>query len=196
MSDDGARYGVQAVRQSSNALRHSARASTLGAPASSGIGLDTQICRLNWHFGRQLVLSATGAPALPACGVVAGAGVAAVFGGVAAVGDAAFVEPGSAAGVGWGSARGRGVSRFRGAATGSTSVGLMGCTAADGSGGGKARPACSSVRPSLHEADRSAEAPPMMTTRATRDMPNPDDTPSTGEPSRGANPPRGTTWRG
>jgi len=39
------RYGAQAARQASNALRHSASASTLGAPASSGIGLETQACK-------------------------------------------------------------------------------------------------------------------------------------------------------
>ena len=137
------------------------------------------------------MLSVTGAPALPVCDVVVagGAAVAVVSAVVAGDGDAAFVDPGSGAAAGRGSARGRGVSRFRGAATGSSSVGLIGWTVADGSGGGRARPDCSSVRPNLHEAERSAEAPPITKTRATRDMPNPHDTPSAGDSSHGAGPP-------
>jgi hypothetical protein len=139
------------LRQSSKALRHSAMDSRLGRPPSSAGGLEMQPCSVAWHFGRQLGLRVGAEPAAPVSVVVvaegaatggAGAGSEVVGGSARGVG----LAPGSEGSAGRGA--GRSTSRGRGVGAGS-SLRFVGWFSAEGSGGGKSRSVCSSLRASL-----------------------------------------------
>ncbi len=165
---------MHAVRQSSKAFRHSAIDSRLGMPASSETGRATQACRLDWHFGRQLAFgravgivgTATaagaeegGAGALDDAAVAGAAAVAVAVGVVGLAGVAA--GPGAAAGAGCDGACS--VSRGRATGCGSRSSTFTGRALAAGSGGGRARSDCSSLRASLHD-PASAQTTPSAAT--------------------------------